>query len=108
VHHPRFLALFNNVHFGRSGRRLLAFTVACAASPKEEVAKAAASEQENQKTDDQTNDPFAVRLAKRGDMSRIRQDDTRWWYAYLLLVVWAPVLMGPLPIVFEEGNMPVI
>lgn len=66
MHHPRFLTLFDDVHLRRGGRRLLAFTVARAASPKEDVANAAAGEQEKQKTDDQTNDPFAVRLAKAG------------------------------------------
>jgi len=69
MHHPRFLTFFNNVHPGRGRRRLFAFSFSCAASPKEEVAKATAGEREKQKTDDQANDPSAVRATKSGDVS---------------------------------------
>ena len=52
------------MHLGRGRRRLLAFAFACAALLKEDVAKATAGEREKQKTDDQANDPFPIRVAK--------------------------------------------
>jgi hypothetical protein len=112
LHHPRFLSHFSNVHLGRGGSRLLAFACECAASPEEYIAKTAAGAQEKQKTDDQTNDPFAVRGAEGVICQEC--DRTGILYAYLLPLAvstpWSPPGLLP-PLVLEEGtlrDMPVI